>query len=309
MDSNTLLSFSQMRRDVLHALNPARYLESLGFAPYEWQRFVLDMVSSGRTRIIINGARQGGKSTIVSGLPAHKARFRTGTLSLILAPSERQSMDTISKVRDFVSLDLGAVVEDLGRDHLSLAGGGRILALPATEKTIRGKSSPRLVILDEMSRVPDELYKGIRPMFVDNPLAALILISTPWGKRGQFHETWTARDDRWIRVEVKAPWDIVRGDEGTPVLVEAEPEESYRARRLAEGIHAFYSPRHRDREFMQEELGIIGERWFRQEYLCEFVEAEGSAFVYEDIAAAFDARIAPLGGSLVGTVGPLFATA
>lgn len=298
-----------MRRDVINALNPARYLEALGFAPYAWQRFILEEVADGRTRVIVNGARQGGKSTVVSGLPAHKARFQPGTLSLILSASERQASDTFGKVKDFLALDELALVSEAGTDHLAIVGGGKVLSLPATQKTVRGKSSPRIVIIDEMSQVPDALYKAVRPMFVDNAKAALILISTPWGKRGQFHETWTATGDRWLRVEVRAPWDIVRGPDGTPTLVDAEPEETYRARKLREGIHAFYSPRHKDREFMQEELSVIGERWFRQEYLCEFVEAEDSAFTYEDIAAAFDAHVAPLGGSLVGTVGPLFATA
>lgn len=99
--------------------------------------------------------------------------------------------------------------------------------------------------------------------------------------------------------------DVIRGDDGRPVLVEAEPEERYRERRAAEGIHAFHSPRHRDRAFMQEELDTIGERWFRQEYLCEFVEAEDSAFNYDDIDAAFGAAVAPLGSALIGTASPL----
>jgi len=47
---------------------------------------------------------------------------------------------------------------------LEMANGSRILALPGTEKTIRGLAGAALVIIDEAARVDDELLAAVRPM-------------------------------------------------------------------------------------------------------------------------------------------------
>ena len=36
------------------------------------------------------------------------------------------------------------------------------------------------------------------------------------------------------------------------------------------------------------------DQWFRQEYLCEFVEASGAVFSHDDVRAALDSRVRPL---------------
>ncbi len=46
---------------------------------------------------------------------------------------------------------------------IELANGSRILCLPGEEATIRG-FSPNLLVIDEASRVPDDLYRAVRPM-------------------------------------------------------------------------------------------------------------------------------------------------
>jgi hypothetical protein len=42
--------------------------------------------------------------------------------------------------------------------------GSRIVGLPGSEGTIRGFSAVSLLLVDEASRVPDELYLAVRPM-------------------------------------------------------------------------------------------------------------------------------------------------
>jgi hypothetical protein len=291
--------------DILEALDPARYFERIGVPPYEWQAFVLDRIAEGARSIVINGARQGGKSTIVSGLPVWIQKHEPRTSSLVFATSERQSRLDIEKALDYVRRDRDIVVEALGADHIAFAGGGEMIALPSNERTIRGHSKPRVLILDEAARMDDSLVFGISPMLVDNPTCVEILVSTPAGKRGAFWRIW--QDPSWLRVEVRAPWDIGRV-KGELAIVPAEPEEAYRERRAREGIAAFYSPRHRDKAFMERELRIMGERWMRQEYLCEFVEAEDSAFSYDDIDGAFQAgrALAALFGPRLATTEPLF---
>ncbi len=48
------------------------------------------------------------------------------------------------------------------------------------------------------------------------------------------------------------------------------------------------------RAFLDEERASLGDRWFRQEYFCEFGENEEGTFSYEDIEAALDPTIRPL---------------
>ena len=73
---------------------------------------------------------------------------------------------------------------------MELINGSRIEALPGTEKTIRGFSGVDLLIVDEAARVADELYYAVRPMLAVSG-GRLMMLSTPFGKRGVFYEEWT----------------------------------------------------------------------------------------------------------------------
>jgi hypothetical protein len=70
-----------------------------------------------------------------------------------------------------------------------MKNGSRIVSLPSKEANIRGFSGVSLIIEDEASRVGDDLYLAMRPMLAVNQ-GRLILMSTPWGKRGHFFEAW-----------------------------------------------------------------------------------------------------------------------
>ncbi len=85
---------------------------------------------------------------------------------------------------------------------MQLTNGSRIEALPGTEKTIRGFSGVDLLVLDEAARVDDELYFAVRPMLAISG-GALMMLTTPHGKRGVFYEEWTGGAG-WERYEVPA---------------------------------------------------------------------------------------------------------
>lgn len=265
---------------MIEALDPEAYIRRFEeYEIYPWQVFVLNAVRRGERRISIIGARQSGKSTITAGIPAYTAKNEKA-LALIYAPSREQAEDDIAKVKDYINNDDSYPVLQLDSlDHVKLPNGSYIKANTSTAKTKRGKSKPRILIFDEAALIDDALYKTVRPMLTKNPECILIALSSPYGKRGWFYRA--AQSERWLRIVVKAPWDIQNG-----VLVPAEPEAVFQARMKAQGIHGFYSPRHTDRAFMVDELEEQGERWFRQEYLCEFVETEDAAFRAEYIEAA-----------------------
>src|SRR4051794_34280874 len=58
---------------------------------------------------------------------------------------------------------------------------------------------PAVLIVDEASRVRDELWATVSPMLAAAPAAQQILLSTPAGASGEFHRAWTSSED-WDRV-------------------------------------------------------------------------------------------------------------
>ena len=112
--------------------------------------------------------------------------------------------------------------------------------------------------MDEASRVEDDLYRAVRPMLAVKD-GDLWLMSTPHGKRGFFHREWEYGVEEWRRVRAPAT-----------ECARIKPE------------------------FLEGERRVQGDRWFRQEYMCEFTEEEDGVFGYEDILGAIDHSIDPL---------------
>ena len=84
---------------------------------------------------------------------------------LLLSPSDRQSGELAAKVFGYYGA-LGQPIGSRKRTELQLhlVNGGRVIALPKNEKTIRGFLGARLLVVDETSRVSDALYPAVRPM-------------------------------------------------------------------------------------------------------------------------------------------------
>lgn len=230
-----------------------------GVEPDAWQA---DLLRSGAGQIILNCSRQAGKSTISSILANHEALYTDDSLILLLSPSLRQSQELFRKVKEgYAALESPYLPQTVEESNLrtEFENGSRIVALPGKEATIRGFSGVRLLIVDEASRVPDELYQAVRPMLAVSG-GRIVLLSTPFGRRGFFFEEWESGED-WQRVRITA----------------------YDCPRI-------------DKDWLDRERQLIGDWWFRQEYLCEFVETSDSVFNYEDIRAAIDSTVTPLFG-------------
>jgi hypothetical protein len=237
-------------------LSPVDLARAAGLQPDPWQ---VDVLGSTASRLVMLCARQSGTSTIAAVLAAHRAITTPGALILLVAPALRQAGELARKVRAILAATPAApppVV--LNVLSLELSNGSRIVTLPGKEATVRGFSAPDLVIEDESSRCPDELHHAIRPMLATSG-GALLLLSTPAGKRGHFHQTWGEGGSEWHRVTVTA-YDVPRIS----------------------------------RAWLDQEQADIGEWWFRQEYLCEFLEGEDQVFRDIDIDAAFTADVPAL---------------
>ena len=82
----------------------------------------------------------------------------------------------------------------------------RIVGLPQVETNIRGFSNVSLLLIDEASRVPDNVYRALRPVLSASD-GDLWLMSTPNGKRGFFWDAWARGGDDRQRVEAPANED------------------------------------------------------------------------------------------------------
>ncbi len=274
-----------LARTLLQALDRGYYVKSLGFSCFDWQTDVLRNTSK---RKVINGARQSGKSTIVAAVPAHTARFYPGSISIIGAPTENQANETMSKVISFIARDKDyPKLRKCSNEEVQLENGSRIIVRTAKSDTFRGYSCPRVIILDEASRIEEDAYtSGARPMLTDNPDGELYLISTPFGQEGFFYEAMHDTTGTWTKWNIRCPYTVV----GTGSEMHLEPcidEEIFQEQGRQEGIRCYYSPRHRDYNFNSEQLRAMKTMQFRQEYETQFIEKSGQVFSYEEIRDMF----------------------
>jgi hypothetical protein len=230
--------------------------EKLGFEPDAAQERLL---ASESQRGILNCTRQWGKSRVTAAKAVHQAYTVGESLTLVVSPSGRQSGEFVRKAEGFAQR-LGIRPKGDGENEISLEfpNGSRIIGLPGNETTIRGFSAVALLLVDEASRVSDDLYRAIRPMLAVSQ-GALWLMSTPFGKRGFFWQAWTKGGPGWTRVRVPA-------DECPRI----------------------------SRAVLEEERNELGDRCFRQEYLCEFVDSVSGLFDRDLVERAFTDEVKPL---------------
>jgi hypothetical protein len=249
----------ELRDDLRLALDRVSFARALGLEPDPWQE---DLLRSSSDRVLLNCCRQSGKSTMAGILALHRALYHPGSLILCLAPALRQSQELFGKVLGFYrALDRLVPPQAERKLSLELENGSRIVTLPGTERTIRGFSGAALLIVDEASRVDDGLYFAVRPMLAVSQ-GALIMLTTPAGKRGVFFEEWT-EGQGWQRFEIPAS---------------EVPRIS--------------------KTFLAEERRALPARIFRQEYECSFEDTEDQVFSFEDVAGAMSSEVTPLFGDV-----------
>lgn len=226
-------------------VDPAQILRAQDLPPDPWQR---ELLLSRQPFLLLNCARQTGKSTTVAAIALHRLLTAPGSLVLLVAPSERQSHELFRKVlAAYHALKQPIPTVRLNQSEVELTTGARLVALPGQEGTIRSFSGVDLLILDEASRVPDDLYRSVRPMLAVSQ-GRLVALSTPFGQRGWFYEEWIGAGP-WQRVHI--PWS--------------------------------QCPRIRS-EFIAEETRALGRNWVDQEYNGLFTAMEGLVFPEFDTA-------------------------
>jgi hypothetical protein len=252
------MNASDLSRDLRRALDPVTLAADCGITCDAWQARALRLQAK---RSLWLCSRQCGKSTAATLMALHKALYEPRSLILMLSPSLRQSQELFRSLLLYYH-KLKGVPELAAESALrcEFANGSRVISLPGSERTTRGYAAVSLVIVDEASRVTDDLLAAIKPTLATSN-GNIIALSTPAGRAGWFYEIWTNTDPAWDRVMVKAT-DCPR-----------------------------ISP-----EFLAQELKDLGPAKYSQEYDLEFVDAETQAFLGELIEQAFTDEVRPLWG-------------
>ena len=95
----------------------------------------------------------------------HRAHTVAKSLVVVASPTERQSAEFLRKAAELVRrLRIRVRGDGDNAISLQLPNGSRIVGLPGTEAKVRGFSALSMLVIDEASRVPDELYRALRPM-------------------------------------------------------------------------------------------------------------------------------------------------
>jgi len=212
-------------------------------------------------------ARQTGKDFTASGEVVEDAKLRK-TQWMIAAPSERQSLETLDKVKmwtqafDLAIADYQETRESgsqslLKSAEVMLSNGSRIRAVPGRPDTVRGMSANVLLTEFDFFEDADATWRAIFPS-ITNPLSGgekkIRIITTPNGIGGAAHKIFTTQGGKltWSKHKVTI-YDAVR----MGLLVDIEV--------LREGMN---DP----------------EGW-AQEYECEFVDTASVLLPYDVLAA------------------------
>jgi hypothetical protein len=215
---------------------------------------------SNHPALLLLTSRQVGKSFVVSLRAAYRARYLHRRVG-ILSPTLRQSGIVYRRAKAWLLVDSQASVLRQTLTEIEMRDGGAIVAFPGDrpDLAIRGDTLDDLIV-DEASRIKDELIAAASPTMATKPDANFTFLSSPAGQRGSFYRSWT-EEDWWHKV-------VVTADQ---------------------------CPRIKP-EFLARERLRLGDAIFSQEYSGAFVAAPGGIFdpgALDDIFGA-PPRPAPL---------------
>lgn len=254
------------------------------------------LANSASRFVIALWSRQTGKGFTTSFIASRGAMTEIRSKWLIVAPTERQSLETLDKCKDWIkaanitvadseeefdALEKGSKVK---AKVIELANGSKIYALPGKPASLRGFTG--YLIIDEFAFFEDqkEVWKAVFAVIV-NPMASIkrvIITSTPNGQGDMFHKLvdenlLNPNPKRKVKWEVQKvtiheaakEWESA-GKLGTVIDEDTGKERPKTAEEyVAEVREAFDTP----------------EAW-PQEFECEFLDTSSNLLTYEMITAA-----------------------
>jgi len=249
--ADLLLQLNAPKQNLANFDPKAWVRERLGFEPDQWQwRVILEH----HPKRCILAPRQSGKSSAVAAAIAVRMRQAPGSTIAVISPTSRQSVLLAEKVRDVLGMDLARETSST----LVLDNRSRLLSLPGDRPAVvRGLTAHTLVV-DEASFIKSNLLEAALPQVAATG-GDLLILSTPNGMGGFFHDTWTKGAEEG--------WDLVRV--------------------TLDDCH------HYDPEVLATLKARLGPRRWAQEMLGEFLGPEGAVFdpqMLDKVFSGFEAE-------------------
>lgn len=242
------------RGDAEPVPDPVRWAEHVTGATLDpWQKRV--MVSEDPALLLLT-SRQVGKSHVVSLRAAYRAKYLRRRVG-VLSPTLRQSSIVYRRAKAWIRADGHTRLARQTLTELEVEGGGAVVAFPGDrpDLSVRGDTLDDLIV-DEASRVKDELIAAATPTTATKAGANITYLSSPAGPRGAFYRAWS-EEDFWTKIRVTAQ-DCSR-----------------------------ISP-----AFLERQKIVLG-KLYPQEYECEFLAAPGGYFDPEALADVFGQPMQP----------------
>lgn len=222
------------------------------FKTFDFQDDCVEDFNDHRFNIILK-SRQLGLSTLVAAYAVWQACFYKEKNILIIATKLAVAQNFIRKVKTYIkSMPNWLLVPTIianNKQQVEFSNGSQIKAVPTSEDAGRSEALS-LLIVDEAAFVRnfDELWMGLYPTLSTGGRA--ILLSTPNGVGGQYHEIYT----KSVRKEnefnaIKLMWDV-------------HPE--------------------RDDDWFEKETKNMSKKQVSQELLCDFASS-GDTFLGNDV--------------------------
>ena len=190
----------------------------INFNTFPFQDDCVSDFNKHRFNIILK-SRQLGLSTLVAAYSVWQAIFYKEKNILIIATKLAVAQNFIRKVKTYIksmpSWLLVPVITANNKQQVEFSNGSQIKAVPTSEDAGRSEALS-LLIVDEAAFVRnfDELWMGLYPTLSTGGRA--ILLSTPNGVGGQYHEIYTKAERKENKFNhIKLLWDVhpERGDE------------------------------------------------------------------------------------------------
>jgi hypothetical protein len=236
-----------MSSELLRALRPSVWVREIavpGIILDPWQIRFLDDRSPESRRVLLNIARQLGKSSCVGWLASHHLLHNKGSLVIVAANGLRQAIELGIKIKAGIEAAKGIMTEE-NKMSFTLTNGARCVILPGEGSSVRSYSSPDLILVDEMAQCDDSLVDALLPMQAVNPAGKFVGLSTPWGRNNHFARFFLT-SDTWVKYRQRA-------DENPRI----------------------------DPAWLANEKRQMIESVFLSEYCCEFTDGVGSVFGYD----------------------------
>ena len=230
--------------------HPVRGL--IDFNTFPFQDDCVKHFNSHRFNIILK-SRQLGLSTLVAAYSVWQSIFYKDKNILIIATKLAVAQNFIRKVKTYIKSMpnwlLVPVITANNKQQVEFSNGSQIKAVPTSEDAGRSEALSLLVV-DEAAFVRnfDDLWMGLYPTLSTGGRA--ILLSTPNGVGGQYHEIYTKAERKENKFNpIKLLWDV-------------HPE--------------------RGEEWFEKEVKNMSKKQVAQELLCDFASS-GDTFLTGDV--------------------------